>query len=67
MAFKIPTRKMTNLRRGKRTQMWYEDQLRKQAMRKKVPVVAMAQSSPSNEELEVVDCGVVVTQTQDDS
>jgi hypothetical protein len=67
MAFKIPARKMTNVRRGKRTQMWYEDQLRKQAMRKKAPVVAMAQSSPSNEELEVVECGVVVTQTQDDS
>jgi hypothetical protein len=44
MAFKIPSQQMTTVRRGKRTQMWYDDQLRKQAMRKKAPVVAMVPS-----------------------
>jgi hypothetical protein len=67
MAFKIPSQKMTTVRRGKRTQMWYDDQLRKQAMRKKAPVAATAPSLPSNHELEEAEHGVVVTQTQDES
>jgi hypothetical protein len=67
MAFKIPSQKLTIVCRGIRTQMWYDDQLRKQAMTKKAPVVSMAPLLPSNQELEEVEHGVVVTQTPDES